>query len=66
MRYELRLYAYDVMDVVHVRLDVDGASDNPELPIERVLAMTATTRIAGSPATKDWTREVLETMLAAL
>ena len=66
MRYELRLYAYDVLDTIYIRLDVDGTPDDPEGSISRVLAMTATTRLTGSPEAKAWTREALETMLAAL
>ena len=66
MRYELRLMAYDVMGTIHIRLDVDGTPDDPEALTERVLAMTATSRVEGSPEATVWTREVLETMLAGL
>jgi len=66
MRYELRLYAYDVMGTIHIRLEVDGTPDDPEAPTARVLAMTANSRLEGSPEATDWTREVLDTLLHAV
>lgn len=66
MRYELRLAAYDMLDQIMIKLDVDCTPDDPDLPTERVLAMTATTRSRGLTEAKEWTREVLDTMLAGL
>jgi len=66
MRYELRLEAFTILDQAQIRLTVDGTPDNPEETTWRVLAMTASSRISATPEAKEWTREVLETMLEAL
>lgn len=66
MRYELRLNAFDMLDQVHVHLQVWVTPDDPGAPTERVLAKTATTRSRGISEATEWTREVLDTTLAAL
>lgn len=66
MRYELSIIAYDLLDQVNVSARCYGTSDAIESTTEPVWAMTATTRVAGSPEATVWIREVLETMLAGL
>jgi len=66
MRYELRLTAFDMLDQVHVSACVYATPDDPSAPTERAWARTATSRGSGCTEATEWTREVLQTMLAAL
>jgi hypothetical protein len=66
MRYELRMTAFDMLDQVHVTAGVYETPDDPALPTVRVWAQTATIRSRGTGTATEWTREVLNTMLAAL
>lgn len=66
MRYELRLTAFDMLDMVHVSACCYETPDTPGLPTERVLAMTATARSKGTGTATEWTREALIQMLEAL
>jgi len=66
MRYELRLYAYDVMDMTYIRLDVDATGDDPLMSTARVVAKTALARTTGSEEATEWTLQVLETMIHGL
>ena len=66
MRYELRLTAFDMLDQIHVSAVLYGGDAPLGLPTERVWAMTATSRGRGTLEATEWTREALETMLAAL
>jgi len=58
--------AFDMLDQVHIVASVHMTPDDPSRPTERVWARTATTRSTGRSEATEWTREVLETMLAAL
>lgn len=66
MRYELRLTAYDMLDLVQCRLEVYMTPDDPNEPTVRVLAKTATTRSTGRSEATEWTQEVLATIERAL
>ena len=66
MRYELSLIAYDLLDQVNVSARCYGTGEHIDDTTEPVWAMTATTRVAGSPSATEWIREVLETTLAGL
>ena len=66
MRYELRLTAYDAMDLTYIKMDCDAVGPAPEYVTGRVVARTGIARTSGSLEATEWIREVLETMLAAL
>ena len=66
MRYELRLTAFDMLDQVHISAHLMMTPDDPGAPSVRVWAMTATTRSRGLSGATEWTREVLDTMIASL
>lgn len=66
MRYELRLTAFDMLDQIHIAVVLEATPDTPGAPTERVWARTATARSTGCTEATAWTREVLDTMRAAL
>jgi hypothetical protein len=66
MRYELRLTAYDALDLVIVTAVVTGTLELPGAPTEKVLVRSAQAQGKGTTEATVWTREALEVMLAAL
>lgn len=66
MRYRLHLTALELIDGTYVSATVYGDPEFPGQPTEQLWARTATTRTPDSGTAKDWTREALATMLAAL
>jgi len=66
MRFELRVTAYDALDVIMIRGVCDATLDLPNAPTERVWERTAESRGTGTAEATVWIREVLETMLRGL
>lgn len=66
MRYRLHLTALELLDGTYVSATVYGDPEFPGQPTEQLWARTATTRTTGSETAREWTREALNTMLAAL
>ena len=66
MRYELRLTAYDMLDLVHIAVVVTGPDLPGSITSEVVLSSTTTVRGTGESDPYQWTRDALVAALEAL
>jgi hypothetical protein len=61
MRYELRVSAYDVMDLVHIAVTVSETNGPSDATASTVLHMITTMRGRGLEDPRSWAQEVLRT-----
>lgn len=61
MRYEMRLTAYDVMDLVHISLTVSETHGPSDAATSTALHMITTARGRGLDDPRTWALEVLRT-----
>lgn len=65
MWYQLRVTAYDVMDLVHISVSVSGREDGA-LEIAPVLSFSTDVRGEGIADPREWVRDALVAALEAL
>jgi hypothetical protein len=66
MRYEARLTAYDVMDLVHVQVAIYGSGDQPGDPTGLLGTSTSTVLGTGESDPWQWARDALVSALENL
>jgi hypothetical protein len=62
MRYELRVSAYDVMDLVHITVTVSESQGPSDAASSTALHMITTMRGKGLDEPREWALEVLRTI----
>lgn len=63
MRYELRITAYDMFDLVNVSVHLERTHGPSDAASETALHMITTARGKGLTEPREWVNEVLRTIL---